>query len=192
MMVALLQRLRCVVRDLGIVRDDRSTLRTAIESGLESDALFITGGMSMGERDYVPGLLGELGLELKISKLRIKPGKPFVFATGSNSRMVFGLPGNPVSAFVCTVRLASRILARLAGGSIEMMLANAAVSDEMPANGPREFYIPAQLTSGIVTPLRPNGSADLFTLALANALIVRPENAPALVVGDGVMVIPVP
>lgn len=194
MMIALLGRLGCEVKDLGIVRDDRDAMRSAIETGLQSDALFITGGMSMGERDYVPGLLRELGLDLKISKLRIKPGKPFVFAEGraegrANPPMVFGLPGNPVSAFVCTLRLANRVLARLGGGHLEELTVLATLTGAMAANGPREFHIPAKLFNNRVTPLQPNGSADLFTLAVANALIIRHENAPSAAVGDGVKVI---
>src|SRR5205085_507791 len=121
--------------------------------GLAYDALFVTGGMSMGAYDYVPRTLAELGVALKVTKLRIKPGKPFVFGVGEgsgfrvqgsgqgeevaggggassssslnpeprtpNPAYVFGLPGNPVSAFVCTLRFASRLLARMAGGAVE-------------------------------------------------------------------------
>jgi len=183
MMTALLLQLGCRVKNLGIVRDDPAVIRSAIEIGLDSDAVFITGGMSMGEHDHVPGLLGELGMELKISKLRIKPGKPFVFAAGrreiGNPKMAFGLPGNPVSAFVCTIRLAGRILTRLAGRTPEQTLRQAKLTDDLPPNGPRELYLPAIATDDRIQPLHPNGSADLFTLAQANSLIVRPENAPA-------------
>jgi molybdopterin molybdotransferase len=196
MMRALLQQLGCTVKSLGIARDKPEEIRQLIVEGRGSDALFITGGMSMGDRDYVPGILRELGMELRISKLRIKPGKPFVFATGrsegisgKNPAMVFGLPGNPVSAFVCTVRLASRILARLAGGAGAMEVESATLVGDLGANGPREFYLPAVRKGQSVQPLQPNGSADLFTLALANALIVRPENCVAAVAGNWVRVI---
>jgi molybdopterin molybdotransferase len=202
MMLALLRQLGCTVADLGVVRDDPERIRAAIESGLSADALFITGGMSMGEHDYVPRLLAELGLDLKISKLRIKPGKPFVFATGQratnspgvtiNPQLVFGLPGNPVSAFVCTIRLAGRVLNRLAGGPAAQpihQLQLASEVPELPPNGPREFYLPAIVTGNQVRPLNPNGSADLFTLARANALIVRSENADRAKSADFVQII---
>src|SRR4051794_27250461 len=141
MLAALLARLGCEVRNLGTVQDDVKAMRAAFEEGLNADVLFVTGGMSMGTRDFVPGLLRDMGFQTRISKLRIKPGKPFVFAvragdaiagdagvapTGTTlaeeratqasplrGRYVFGLPGNPVSAFVCTLRLASRLLTRL-------------------------------------------------------------------------------
>src|SRR5438477_161284 len=73
------RRLECDVTNLGIARDDPSIIKKAIEQGLEFDALFVSGGMSMGQYDFVPRILKELGVELKITKLRIKPGKPFAF-----------------------------------------------------------------------------------------------------------------
>jgi molybdopterin molybdotransferase len=179
MLVALLRRLGCDVRDLGIARDDPAVIRDAITKGISlADALFVTGGMSMGERDYVPRLLQELGMELRITKLRIKPGKPFVFAAQSTgTRYVFGLPGNPVSAFVCTLRLASRVLARMAGGTPDGRIGEAKLSSPLPANGPREFYQPALRIGGGVDPMAWKGSADIFTLAVANCLIIRPADA---------------
>jgi len=235
MLVALLTRLGCDVTDLGVARDDPDTIRDALERGLSFDALFITGGMSMGEYDYVPRLLLELGVDLKITKLRIKPGKPFVFGvypaganppvadqdketrrqedkekstTASNQQsaisiqhsppppsspscFIFGLPRNPVSAFVCASRFASRIITRLSGGTPDERWLTGRLDSGMPANGPREFYQPALRTVApgrdsthgefaSITPLKWIGSADLFTLARANTLIVRPENDPPL------------
>ena len=194
MLVSLLKRMGCKVTDLGTARDEPGLLREALARGLEHDALFVTGGMSMGAYDYVPRLLEELGVSLRITKLRIKPGKPFVFGVherGGTGRFVFGLPGNPVSAMVCTVRLASRLLTRLAGGAVEERWLSGRLDAGLPANGPREFYQPAirnvpvgRVSShtefATITPLAWKGSADIFTLARANVLLVRPENDPAL------------
>ncbi len=237
MLVALLRRLGCQVRELGTVRDDLELIRSALRRGLEADALFVSGGMSMGTHDHVPRLLSELGVDLRITRLRIKPGKPFVFGVfessgfgvrGSGKSLefgvqslgrevasvpnqdpsllspeprtlnpplnpcyVFGLPGNPVSAFVCVVRLASRLLARLSGGAVDERWLTGRLEVGLPANGPREFYQPAirdappggksaQAGFARITPLQWKGSADLFTLAQANALIVRAENEPPM------------
>src|SRR5438045_5898875 len=137
MLVALLRRLGCEVSDLGVVRDDRDAIAAAFMSAArEYDALFITGGMSMGNYDLAPRVLREIGATLEITKLRIKPGKPFVFGAipgttsvktgepaaqplrggGASRCYVFGLPGNPVSSFACTVRLCSRLIDRMGGG----------------------------------------------------------------------------
>ena len=184
MLVSLLRRFGCDVTDLGNVRDDPKLVRDVLIKGLEFDVLFVTGGMSMGAYDYVPRTLTDLGVDLKITKLRIKPGKPFIFGTFppplASSRnefhYIFGLPGNPVSGFVCTVRLASRLLSRLAGGTPRERWINAKLTDPLPPNGPREFYQPVFLDADAVHPLQWKGSADLYTLARANALLVRAEN----------------
>ena len=244
MLVALLRRMGCRVTDLGQCRDEPDLLRDALRAGLARDALFVTGGMSMGEYDYVPRLLRELGVELRVTKLRIKPGKPFVFGVGRSSAFgvqspagdrgstggqssaggqssggaaalaglnselrtpdspsfVFGLPGNPVSAFVCTVRLASRLLERMAGGEVRENWQTGRLEVGMVPNGPREFYQPvvryvaagrnsAQSVLASIRPLTWKGSADLFTLAAANALLVRAENEPALPMGTVVKVL---
>jgi molybdopterin molybdotransferase len=209
MLVAALRKLGCEVTDLGTAPDVPDAIRQAMEAGLRShDVLFVTGGMSMGTHDYVPGLMGELGFELKVSKLRIKPGKPFVFAArerpespDAGAAYIFGLPGNPVSGFVGTMRLASRLIARLGGGVIRERWLAGRVDRGLLANGPREFYQPALWTPpseggtssrnefATVTPLDWKGSADLFTLATANAILVRGENEPALAKGTLVRVL---
>ena len=191
MIAALLERMGCDVTDLGIVRDTPTDTRAALEAGMKFDALFVTGGMSMGEFDYVPRTLIELGVELKITKLRIKPGKPFVFGVKDGSRFVFGLPGNPVSGFVCTVRLASRLIARMRGERPGERWVERRLASALPANGPREFYQPAKFDDQTVQPLKWKGSADIFTLALADGLIVRSENELARSVGEVVRVLEV-
>jgi molybdopterin molybdotransferase len=176
MLVALLGKLHCQPLDLGTVPDEPDKLRDAIRRGLEQDVLLVSGGMSMGERDLVPGMLRELGGELRITKLRIKPGKPFVFAVMPGGKFVFGLPGNPVSAFVCTLCLAARLLSRMGGGPAGSAPRTAPLAKALDANGPRQFYQPARLRDGMLVPLQWKGSADIFTLAQADALIVRAEN----------------
>jgi molybdopterin molybdotransferase len=203
MLVALLTKWGCDVTDLGRCRDEADVVRASLQRGLAFDALFVTGGMSMGAYDFVPKTLVDLGVELKITKLRIKPGKPFVFgvhASGEHRCFVFGLPGNPVSAFVCASRFASRVIDRIGGGNPVENWLTGRLNVGLPANGPREFYQPAtriippgrDSTHGefaSISPLPWVGSADLFTLARANALIVRPENDPPLPKGTVVRVL---
>ncbi len=210
MLVAMLNRLRCDVRDLGTARDAPAEIRHAMEEGLAADVLIVTGGMSMGTHDYVPQLIRDMGFEMKVTKLRIKPGKPFVFAMKSETcdpsapathRYIFGLPGNPVSGFVGMLRLTSRLLARLAGGEIHERWLAGRLDAGLPGNGPREFYQPVIWTPpseggtssrnefAAVTPLPWKGSADIYTLAAANALLVRSENEPPMAKGTLIRVL---
>ncbi len=200
MLVALLQDLGCDVTDLGTARDKPGLIRERLQAGLAFDALFVTGGMSMGAYDYVPKLLIELGVQLKITKLRIKPGKPFIFgqfqrANSPDSALshVFGLPGNPLAGFVCTHRLASRLLARLRGQAVTEKWIPATLALPLGANGPREFYLPVALewkhTGPVVAPLTWTSSADIFTLAQAGGLLVRAENDVPLLAGAAVRIL---
>lgn len=191
MLLAQLRQLGCEVIDLGVATDRPDAIRAALSRGLRHDALIVTGGMSMGERDYVPRLLVELGVNPLVTRLRIKPGKPFLFGTSPTGAFVFGLPGNPVSGFVCLHRLAARLLTRFAGGEpVDRKLSGILASD-LPPNGPREFYQPVQYDAATrqVHPLKWKGSADLFTLASANALLVRKENEAAVPKGTAVEVL---
>lgn len=195
MLVSLLERMGYPTVDRGVCIDDPKALRDAIERPPGSDVLFLTGGVSMGQYDFVPDVLKNLGYNLKITKLRIKPGKPFVFGVGAKSsphRYVFGLPGNPVSAFACTLRLCSRLLTRLSGAAPVDWWITGALAEPLPPNGPREFYHPAVHDNGTIKPLPWKGSADLFTLARSNCLLMRPENDKAVAAGTLVRALEVP
>ena len=193
---SLLYHANCDVTDLGIAPDRPDVLRAALRDGLAYDVFFVTGGMSMGDYDYVPALLGELGVDLKITKIKIKPGKPFVFGTLANADTpsslthVFGLPGNPVSSFVCTTLLALRLIARLTGSPPAPRMYTRTLATPLPPNGPREFYQPVRVDGDLAHPLAWKGSADVFTLATANALLCRPESQPALPAGAPLQVLP--
>lgn len=219
MLYGLLRLMNADVVDLGMAPDRPADLRSALRDGLMHDAMLVSGGMSMGKYDFVPKILPELGVKLMIAKLRIKPGKPFVFGVAPRSTIppavdeqayadvthaprppqgsagscyVFGLPGNPVSAYVCTVRFAWRLLARLAGGPVIEPWQTGILQETLPANGPREFYLPVRIDGEQITPLNWRGSADLFMLAQAQGLLIRPENAPPLPAGQPTRILRLP
>ena len=191
LIATLLRRLGCQPVPLGHAMDDPAAIAKVLQTaGL--DALCVTGGMSMGRRDYVPQVMRNLGYEFVVTKLRMKPGKPFVVAVHPQTRgVIFGLPGNPVSGFVCVARLASRLLLRMQGRSPEPEWARVNAID-LPPNGPREFYQPAIAEHGALLPLNWRGSADVLTLARANCLIRRPANATAINAGEMLEVIRLP
>jgi molybdopterin molybdotransferase len=197
MLRVLCERLGCKIDEARHAPDDPAVIAKAIEEGLaQNDVLLIAGGMSAGAHDHVPAVLERIGFTILIRQLRIKPGKPFVFATragGEGAKFVFGLPGNPVSAYVCTLRLANRLLRRMAGGGADEAVLNLPLAEAIGPNGPREFYQPGEITpDGRVRPLAWKGSADIFTLARGQALIIREENAAGAEAGSLVRVMMMP
>ncbi|MGN6625810.1 MAG: molybdopterin molybdotransferase MoeA [Tepidisphaeraceae bacterium] len=186
MLMSLVRRFACEAVDLGHVSDDTEQIARAIQES-RVDIVLITGGMSMGAYDYTPGVLRDLGYTLKIQKVKIKPGKPFVMAMRDAApRFVFGLPGNPVSAFVCTVRFVARLFRRMEAKQAEPRWISATLAAALPRNGPRETYLPIVFTWGDAHPLALNSSGDLFTLARANTLIRRQADADPLPAGSSV------
>src|SRR5439155_9634977 len=97
MLAAQVKRAGGVPRLLDIARDEPEHLRTLIAEGLRSSILILSGGVSAGKLDLVPGVLQELGVEPRFHKIAMKPGKPVFFGTRED-KLIFGLPGNPVSA----------------------------------------------------------------------------------------------
>ena len=186
---------RAVVHDLGIARDDRDDLRArSIGRGLaESDVLVLAGGVSVGKFDLVPAVLEELGVTIHFRQVRMKPGKPLLFGTKGET-LVFGLPGNPVSAFVCFelfVRPALRVLAGQADPGprrSSLPLAESDRRDERPADVP-----PGEAGVGeagwSVRPLPWPGAPDLRGLQPADALLVLPAGDTRLDRGDSRLVL---
>ena len=171
--------------------DEPVELRRILERGLDSDVLMITGGVSAGQRDLVPGVLEDLGVRRVFHKVRLKPGKPIWFGIGPTRSgrpgpMVFGLPGNPVSGLVGFLLFVRPALAVLAGrpqpatGTLEARLAQG-----FRHRGDRPTYHPARVIAGsVVDWTRPSpiaietlawaGSADLRTAADADGFAAFP------------------
>jgi molybdopterin molybdotransferase len=100
----------------GRVRDDSAAIAAAVKAATEqSDAVVLTGGVSMGDRDFVPRVVGELGARIVFHKLPQRPGRPMLGAVMPDGVPVFGLPGNPVSVMVTARRLMLPVLAQVAG-----------------------------------------------------------------------------
>jgi molybdopterin molybdotransferase len=191
MIAALVDRAGGSSRPFGIVKDDPRELATRIRDAIDrTDVLLLAGGVSAGAADLVPGVLAELGVEIHFHKVRLKPGKPLLFGT-KDGKLVFGLPGNPVSAFVCFelfVRPAIRALAghRDPGPKIAAL----ALAEPLSASNDRPTYHPTKLTPDRrVVPLPWFGSADLRALLPAEALLVLPAGDVSLDPGHSADVI---
>ena len=186
--------------ELGIARDEPAASRAALTEGLRSDVLIVSGGVSAGALDLVPGLLKELGAIEVFHRIRLKPGKPLWFgvrdAPPSAPTLVFGLPGNPVSSLVCFELFVRPALARLSGRPVEENLATtpARLTANFTHRGDRPTFHPAILSSGrgapTITPLPWSGSADLRGLSAANALAIFPTGDHEYTAGDTIESLP--
>lgn len=184
MLKALVQRAGSDAVNLGVGRDERADLDRLVQRGLEEDVLVLSGGVSAGVLDLVPEVLASNGVEQVFHKVHLKPGKPVWFGIKQDprgDRLVFGLPGNPVSSLVCFELFVRPALASLAGqafGNVERRTACLATTHSRYSDRPT--YFPARLFERDgqpqVEPLAWKGSADLRTLADANCLALFPPS----------------
>jgi molybdopterin molybdotransferase len=168
---------------LGIARDERSHLRQRIDAGLQADVLVLSGGVSMGDKDFVPSELAAAGVRQVFHKVNVKPGKPIWFGVrdeSSNRRtLVFGLPGNPVSSMVCFELFVRPVLRRLMGVSPEEpTVVKARLAQSHATKGDRPTYQPSRLEwrsdGPIVTAVPWVGSSDLRATVAANSMALFP------------------
>jgi molybdopterin molybdotransferase len=179
---------------LGNAPDEIGALRKAIERGLEEDILVLSGGVSMGKYDLVEQVLSDLGAEFHFTGVAIRPGRPAVFAT-CRDKLVFGLPGNPVSTMVTFelfVLPAIDVLSGAVPRSLPVFRATAATP--IHEKGPMTHFLPARIEwegrEARVTQLPWQGSGDIVALALANGYLVVGPERPDISVGESVDVLP--
>ncbi len=164
---------------LGIVSDDKSEIRRKIEEGLENDILLISGGVSVGEYDYVKEVMADLNGRIEFWKVAIRPGKPLVFGV-INGKPVFGLPGNPVSSMVSfEVFVRPAILKMLGQKGDNRREVDAILEESIKKKKDFKYFLRAKTewkggeyrtkTTG------PQGSGILKSMALANSLIILSE-----------------
>ncbi len=185
------------VIDLGIVPDDKRQLENAVLGAFDygTDVLVTTGGASVGERDYVQEVLRDLGVNLDFWKVLMRPGKPLMFGTRGKT-LVFGLPGNPISAFVTAVALVRPALKLMTGHTDPFWpVMGVPLGADLPANNERRHYVRTRLTrsdAGYLEafPIAETDSNHSSSLAEADALIVQPEDSPLVAAGEIVEIIP--
>ena len=180
-LVGLVRESGFVPVDLGLVGDDEAAIRAAVQRGLAScDALVTSGGVSVGEFDYVKGVLDGLG-RMRSWQVAIKPAKPLAFGL-VKGKPVFGLPGNPVSSMV-SFELFARPALRQMGGHRRLYRPEVdAVADEaLPRRADGKLHlVRVEATLGEdgrfhVRPTGGQGSHQLWSAALANALALVPD-----------------
>src|SRR5438094_1064374 len=178
---ALLQRCRAIVKSVEHCRDERESLIEAIKRGSENHILIISGGVSVGEHDLVKAALCDLGAQIDIWRVAIKPGKPFLFGhvpqsapspqsspSGRERRtqsagvgsvlgsecLVFGLPGNPVSAFVTFLQFVRPAILKMMGATdLDLPQMPAKLTVDLTNDSDRAHYIRGKLEHGRFTPI---------------------------------------
>ncbi|WP_310487094.1 gephyrin-like molybdotransferase Glp [Chamaesiphon sp. VAR_69_metabat_338] len=186
---------------MGIIPDDRAKLTAAMSEAIEAaDFVISTGGVSEGDYDYVEAILGELGGDIQIRSVAIKPGKPLTvaqFNRESHSVVYFGLPGNPVSALVSCWRFVKLAIAKFSGlpePEWRSTWLDVTTTQDLHADGQRETYLWGQLalSDGRYQFSLAGGtqsSANLINLAGTTALAMIPVDTTAIAAGSTVRVL---
>ncbi|WP_435234889.1 molybdopterin molybdotransferase MoeA [Psychromonas sp. PT13] len=194
-MVALLSRLNVEVIDLGIIKDDKDALRAAfIQADAQADVVISSGGMSVGEADFVKDILNELG-SISFWKLAIKPGKPFAFGHLPNS-VFLGLPGNPVASIATLYQLAVPAIEKLSGITSKPRVRFNAITENNLKKRPgradfqRGYYRVNEQGSVVVQSAGKQGSGILSSMSQSNCFIVLAQESGNVSAGDTVTIEP--
>ena len=184
------------VINLGIARDERALLaqRFTAAIAIPADVMITLGGASVGDHDLVQETFARAGGELGFWRISMRPGKPLIFGTAGSLRLL-GLPGNPVSSYVCCWLFVLPLIRALLGLASEPKLCLARLGADLAANDEREDYLRARLVSDphgtiTATAFSRQDSSLQSVLASANGLILRPPHAPAARAGEICTVLP--
>ena len=177
--------------DLGVVPDRLDATAAAVRRAADTgtDVLVTSGGASVGDYDFVQQAFAAEGMALSFWKVAVRPGRPLMHGR-LGGMQVLGLPGNPVSSFMCAVLFLVPLLRRLAGRTdVALPLTRATLGSALPANDDRADYMRAALARGpdgalVATPYRKQDSSMLAPLAHADCLVVRAPLAPAADAGS--------
>ena len=183
--------------ELGIVPDRKEQLRLKMSEAIQlGDIVLSTGGVSVGDYDYVGEILTELGGEIMFSRVAVKPGKPLTVARFPSGCVYFGIPGNPVSALVSCWRFVQPALAKLCGKEQPWtpQWLYAQNQQLLKSKGDRETYLWGKLNiiEGVYQFIPASGShssGNLINLAQTNALAVIPIGKTTIAEGEKIMVL---
>lgn len=179
---------------LGVAEDSTASLRARAAGAEGADILVTMGGASVGEHDLVQSALAEDGLEVDFWRIAMRPGKPLMFGRMGGA-LVLGLPGNPVSAFVCALLFLRPLIDAMLGLPAGPPAREPArLGAGLGANDRREDYLRARLAADgedlpVATPFARQDSSMLARFVEADALVVRAPHAPPAAAGDLVEII---
>lgn len=172
-LAAQIESVGAVAKNYGIAKDTSQAIDRMFKKAVDkSDVVIVSGGVSVGDFDLVPGIFRQNNIKLLFEKIDVKPGKPTVFGV-SEKVYCFGLPGNPVSTFVTFELLVKPFLYKLMGydyapGNIRMPLGESIIRKDIE----RQSWIPVAITdAGTLKPVEYHGSAHINALCMADGLI---------------------
>lgn len=189
-LAAQVENIGAVAKNYGITRDTRQAIDGAVKTAIvENDVVLISGGVSVGEFDFVPDILKQNGIKLLFEKIAIKPGKPTVFGVAENV-FCFGMPGHPVSGFVMFELLVKPFLYKLMGYDFRPLEIKVPLGTSISRKKPgRPSWIPVVITGeGVAKPVEYHGSAHFNALCAADGLLCTPVGAADLKEGTMVSV----
>lgn len=173
-----------------IVADDRERTTAALAAALQGDVTVVCGGVSVGEHDHVRPALEALGVEQVFWGVALRPGKPTYFGLAPSGCLVFGLPGNPVSAIVTFLLFARPAIRRLLGATDEARRATAVLDERYDKAPGRAHLIRCRLEllddGWHATPTKQQGSHVLTSMLGADALAIVPSGAGTVEAGERV------
>ncbi len=171
---------------LGIVPDNRHKLLEAVSDALSRyQVILITGGVSVGDYDFIPDILRELQVDVLFHGMKVKPGRHMLFGRKGN-QFIIGLPGNPVSAFVLFELLVKTLLGKLMGSMAQPAVLHVPLAESYSRrNQDMLFLIPVSLTGdGTALPLEYHGSAHIHAYSAANGIMEVPAGVKEIKKGE--------
>lgn len=190
-LIGQLQKINVTPHYYGIARDDEGLTSKIISKAIaETNVILLTGGVSMGDFDFIPKIFDQLGVNIMFESIAIQPGKPCVFGL-LDKKFVFGLPGNPVSSFNLFELLVKPLLYKLMGHSFDPVIVQMPMGKEYSRRkSSRRSFLPVLIKDGKVWPIEYHGSAHINALTNAYGFISIPIGKTILKVGEKVDVRP--
>jgi len=178
--------------NLGIARDTREDLETHFRAALQADIIISSGGVSVGDYDFVKDVMKEIGTEIRFWRVAQRPGKPLAFGS-MGGKPVFGLPGNPVSSMICFEQYVRPALGKMMGRTgLFRTTVRARLTEDIEKNAGLRYFFRARVAlekdGYIVTTTGSQGSGILKSMVRANGIIVVPEDLKHVAAGEYVTV----
>jgi molybdopterin molybdotransferase len=178
-----------VAGDIYHLADDKQVIESELSKLLETyQVLILSGGVSKGKADFVPEVLEQLGVTKLFHEVAQKPGKPFWFGRAAGGAMVFALPGNPNSTFLCFYRFVKPWLLKTLGGKPALKM-HAILREDVSFKPNLTYFLPVKVSeaaSGMLQahPIRHGGSGDLASLLEADGFLELPAQQSFFASGD--------